>query len=57
MKHSEKPSTAGPNRLPDEIGALRKSASFISVIVSQRWRSKVAGHRMPDGLGGGFGGM
>ncbi len=43
MKRSAKPSTAGPNRLPDEAGALRKgtlSASFISVIVNQRWRSK-----------------
>ncbi len=37
-----KPSTDGPNRLPDETGASRKgtlSASFISVIVSQWWRS------------------
>ncbi len=42
VKRSVKPSTAGPNRLPDEIGASRKgilSASFISVIVSQRWHS------------------
>ncbi len=42
MNHSAKPSIAGPNRLPDEIGASRKgnlSSSFISVIVSQRWRS------------------
>ncbi len=42
MKHSAKPSTADPNRLSDEIGASRKgilSASFISIIVSQRWRS------------------
>ncbi len=39
MKRSAKPSTAGPNRLPNETGASRKetlSASFISVIVSQR---------------------
>ncbi len=42
VKCSAKPSTAGPNRLPDETGASRKgtlSTSFISVIVSQRWRS------------------
>ncbi len=39
---SAKPSTAGPNRLSDETEALRKetlSASFVSVIVSQRRRS------------------
>ncbi len=42
MKLSTKPTTAGPNRLPDETGASRRgivSASFISVIVSERWRS------------------
>ncbi len=42
MKCSAKPSTAGPNRLPDETGVSRKgtlSPSFISVIVSQRSRS------------------
>ncbi len=42
MKRSAKPSTAGPNRLPNETGASRKvnlSTSFLSVIVRQRWRS------------------
>ncbi len=39
MKRSTKPSTAGPNRLPDETGASRKgnlSASFIYIIVKRR---------------------
>ncbi len=60
MKRSAKPSTADPDTLPDKTRVSRKgtlSASFISFIVSQRWHSNTqAGHRTPDGLGGGFGG-
>ncbi len=42
VKHSAKPSTAGPNRPVGETGELRKgtlSASFISVRFNHRWRS------------------
>ncbi len=61
MKRSAKPSTAGPNRLPDETGASRKGTlsrlfhhcHHESEVALQHYQ---AGHRMQDGLSGGFGG-
>ncbi len=61
MKCSAKPSTAGPNRLPDKTGAWRKETKFASFNLHHRepevaLQHYKAGNRTLDGLGGGFGG-